>query len=252
MPVKRALYKMPLTEHGVPAWPCPVCGSGYLSLKAGTFHYGETRESRQASNRPDWHYPFDVRLRFSALLECCNVLCAEIVTIAGHGYIALEDLSCYDSDSETTYYHQEEVLKFFPNYINPSPPLINVPGNCDESVRNELAKAFIAFWGDLSSTANHIHSAVERLLDYLQEEQITSLHQRILNLGKRDQELCQSLLAVKWLGNVGSHSDDISRDDVCDALDIIEIVLYDLFVYHREKIKKLIEAINERKGSART
>lgn len=74
------------------------------------------------------------------------------------------------------------------------------------------------------------------------------LHQRIVNLGKRNKSLSDALLAVKWLGNVGSHSDDLTKDDLFDALDILETVLDDVFVRHRQAIRKLITAINKKKG----
>lgn len=55
-------------------------------------------------------------------------------------------------------------------------------------------------------------------------------------------------MAVKYLGNVGSHLDDISRDDVYDALDIVDLVLDDLFLRHHEQAIILVREINARKG----
>lgn len=43
----------------------------------------------------------------------------------------------------------------------------------------------------------------------------------------------------------------MSRDDVFDAFDILELILDDLFVKHRERVKKLIAAINIEKGPAK-
>jgi hypothetical protein len=150
---------------------------------------------------------------------------------------------------------------FYPEYVSPSPPLIQIPDDCPVEVVAELKRAFIASWGDFPATVNRIRAAVERLLDFLKEPKTTmnkkghrerlSLHERIISLGTRDKDLSDSLLAVKWLGNVGSHTDSVSRDDVFDAFDILELVLDELFVKHRERVKKLVTAINRKKGPAR-
>lgn len=160
----------------------------------------------------------------------------------------------YDGDSEyVEFYH--------PEYVNPSPPIIPIPGDCPTKVADELKKAFLASWCDFPAAANHIRSTVERLLDFLKEPKTKlnskgkrehiKLHDRIKNLALRDNDLSESLLAVKWLGNVGSHSDEISRDDVFDAFDILELIFDDLFVKHRERVKRLITTINIKKGPAK-
>jgi len=74
---------------------------------------------------------------------------------------------------------------------------------------------------------------------------------RIVNLAERDKELSESLLAVKWLGNVGSHSDELSREDIFDAFDILDVILDDLFVRNRARVKNLVTAINKNKGPAK-
>ena len=52
-----------------------------------------------------------------------------------------------------------------------------------------------------------------------------------------------ALLAVKWLGNAGSHADNISREKVYDAFDIIEAVLKDVFSRDYSKVAKPADAI---------
>ena len=87
---------------------------------------------------------------------------------------------------------------------------------------------------------------MEKLLDHLGEPQARNLHQRIENYKERDEQRGSALLAVKWVGNVGSHADDISREDVYDAFDIIEIVLKDVFSRDYSKVAKSVDAINKR------
>lgn len=250
--MKRDLWKEPLSKTYVPSWHCPSCDRGYLRLKPDSLHFTETSGSRNARDLLAWE-PEWIKYRFSAVLICNNGNCQEPVSVAGRGRVKGVQTS-EDGD-------YEYVDFFYPEYVSPSPPIIPVPEASPESVADELHKAFIASWGDYPAAANHVRSAVERLLDFLKEpktrlnakgkrEQL-KLHDRIIGLASRDKDLSDSLLAVKWLGNIGSHSDEISRDDVFDAFDILELIFDDLFVKHRERVKKLITAINIKKGPAK-
>ena len=47
-------------------------------------------------------------------------------------------------------------------------------------------------------------------------------------------------MAVKWLGNAGSHSHKtISADDVLDAYEIMEEILKKIYITKSEEVKKL-------------
>src|SRR5262249_18284642 len=127
---------------------------------------------------------------------------------------------------------------------SPSPPLITIPENCPTTIKAELEKAFVASWGDLLAAANHTRSCVEKLLDYLEEPKRGRLHQRIENYKKRDEQRGTALLAIKWVGNTGSHADELSRNDVYNAFDIIEAVLKDVFSRDYSKVAQSVEAIN--------
>jgi hypothetical protein len=150
-----------------------------------------------------------------------------------------------------------EVEYFYPAYVSPSPPLIIIADVYPELVIEELRLSFASSWSDFSSAGNHIRAAVERLLDYLKEPRYRrksgkqvrlTLHSRIKELANRNKELSDSLLAIKWLGNQGSHSDKLTRNDIFDALDILDFILNDLFICPQMKIKKLVTKINKAKG----
>ena len=78
-----------------------------------------------------------------------------------------------------------------------------------------------------------------------------NLHRRIEPLKVRNAGVADALFAIKWVGNSGSHVGNLTRDDVFDAYDILEEVLSELFVKHRETMHKLIKEINRRKGPRR-
>ena len=61
--------------------------------------------------------------------------------------------------------------------------------------------------------------------------------------------LKELLLAIKWLGNAGSHaSTPLSLDDVFDAYEILEVVLNDLYENKVEFARKLAKDINKNRG----
>jgi hypothetical protein len=76
-----------------------------------------------------------------------------------------------------------------------------------------------------------------------------NLHKRIDLIPAKYQNLKDYCLAIKWLGNAGSHSDKkITLDDVMDAYEIMEEVLKELIEKKQEHIKKLVKTINRKKG----
>ena len=188
------------------------------------------------------------------LLICTNERCREPVPVIGTREVEI---------LQTSFNDFKEIEYFYPKHVNPSPPLIAISDSYPGPVVEELRLSFVASWSDFSSAGNHIRSAVERLLDNLREpknkpklnkhgkRERQSLHARILGLASRDKELSESLLAVKWIGNEGSHSDQLMRDNIFDALDILNVILDDLFVRNRSRVKKLITAINRKKGPAK-
>ena len=254
MPVNRSIWKEPLKGSHVPNWHCPACNGGYLKQRPDSLHFWETSDSREAHDHEAWE-PEWSSYRFSMLLVCNNDRCLEPVAVIGDRKVEILQ-SSFDGDFEQIEY-------FYPQHVHPSPPLIIIADSYPEPVIKELRLSFIASWSDFSSAGNHIRSAVERLLDNLREpkskpklnkhgkRERQSLHARILGLARRDKELSESLLAVKWIGNEGSHSDQLTRDNIFDALDILDVILDDLFIRNRSRVKKLITAINRKKGPAK-
>lgn len=248
MPVNRELYAQKITKGGAPNWPCPRCGGGHLRLINDSLSSCMAGDTYEESS--EMHFePEMAILRFVAILKCDNDRCRESSVVAGTGYV--EDWS----------YEVQDYREFFvPDYICPSPRLITIPSSSPASVTKELEQAFTASWGDYSSAGNRIRAAVERLMDDLNIPKTTiakgkrkplTLHSRIDKAQKKVPRLHESLLAIKWLGNAGSHSTALTQKDVFDALDIFEIVLDELYSQHSSTIEALVKRVNRRKGPAR-
>lgn len=247
MAIHRALWEEPITYHKTPPWPCPTCKVGILQLKEDSLHHDQSWASRDARDEPDWD-PEWVVGRFSCLLYCNNAKCGEVVSVAGkqgtEWQPTEQDPFCYQ-----TY--------FMPEYMSPAPDIFPIPEQTPEVVASEIRKAFELFWVDTSASANRIRSSLEILLTIKRvkrHEQTNkgrkslSLHRRIELFSLKEPELGQSLMAVKWLGNAGSHSSPISRDDIFDGLDILHHTLEVMFNDRTKIIRKLRAEINRRKG----
>lgn len=191
-----------------------------------------------------------VETRFVALLRCDNNDCKEVAAVAGIGKVVeVPNWEAQDIDYEDA---------FTPLYVKPSPPLIQVPADCPDSVKAELKLAADAQWGDAGAAATHLRIAVERLLDARripktkiskkQQRVRLSLHERIEAFEKGRPEQGSALKAAKWLGNAGAHTGELSRDDIFDMFDIIEKVLDDIYGTHAKKLLKLVSAVNKAKG----
>jgi len=56
------------------------------------------------------------------------------------------------------------------------------------------------------------------------------------------------LMALKWLGNSGSHSGEVSRDDLLDAFEILEHALAELLEQKSERIAALAKKMTAKHG----
>lgn len=192
------------------------------------------------------------RGRFIAALRCGNRKCKDLTTIAGD--VILDDN--YDFEQQVIW-HEEQLL---PRFISPGPSLINLPADVPEDVAANVRVACQIVWAEPAAAGNRIRTAVERLLDDRgmrrkrrttkgKYEQL-SLHKRIEEYRLKDPGLGESLLAAKWLGNAGSHA-TLTRNDVFDALDMVEYVLDEVYTQRAKAVAKLAKKINKARGPAR-
>jgi hypothetical protein len=150
---------------------------------------------------------------------------------------------------------------FYPRSFSPPPPLIEIPPACPKPIRREVEAAFGLYWHDHGASLNRIRVAIELLLTDTGVKRYGKkkkggryqlvLDQRIEVLRSTKPSLsglCDSMLAVKHLGNAGSHPEEVKRDDVFDALDILEQVLLETYSNPESELAKMVRQINKRKG----
>lgn len=149
-----------------------------------------------------------------------------------------------------------------PVFFTDAPHIIRIPEETPEPVAEELRRSFQVFWADPEACANRIRSSVEKVLTQQRVQRTNggvasklgkkrgflNLHARIEIFATRNRRVAQALMAVKWIGNAGSHSAPVRVDDVLDGYELMEFVLDELFVKRDSRIGALTRTINRRKG----
>lgn len=68
-------------------------------------------------------------------------------------------------------------------------------------------------------------------------------------LGDGNQSVRALFDAIRWLGNYGSHpGTQVEFDDALNALEIMELLLEEVYSDRKRKIQDLAEAINSSRG----
>ena len=247
----RKAVKVPFTPDHTPDWMCPTCAKGILRIKDESFSKAELASSRDHSY-DEWE-PYWIRYVYSCLLECSNSKCKEVVTSTGTGGV---DASMGQDERGEWYETYEDY--FEPKYFEPPLHLFRTPAECPESVAGPIKESFRLLLASPDAAANAVRAAVEQLLTELKIKRYTSsngkrrfisLHQRIALLPGQYAEIRDLILAIKWIGNIGSHSrNELTVDDVLDAYEFLEHVLEEIYGQKTRKLKSLAKKINRKGG----
>ena len=238
--MNRDLWTDSLYKAWCPPWECPVCRTGRAVLRSDSLVFEETVESRRDQDEEYWG-PENIEYIFTAWAECSNVGCKQAFAIAGTGGI---EQGFNSSDEEHTW---EE--RFTPTQILPAPKMIDLPRLCPKPVEECFKSAFSLYWSDPEACAGKIRAALEALLTHLgiatddtsdpKKPKRLSLHRRIELLQKTTNVQATPLMAIKWMGNTGSHGGTVSRRDTLDALELLEHLLPELLEKKSEHLKTL-------------
>jgi hypothetical protein len=256
--INRRFWLEPFFKESFPNWNCPRCDIGVLRPVDGSFQYWESAESREAGRNylMENRQSFDANTmlggdaseyRYSVLLKCNNQTCMEYVASCGSGQVVEE----YDRNTDEFNYPNG----FLPQYFYPSMRIFPIPKECPKKVRDEIESSFKLFFSDPPASVNYIRKAVDEILTHKGVRRFVNnhtgqkiriaLHDRIIGFRSSNSDTANSLLAMKWLGNEGSHTDKITKNDVLDAYEILESVLDDLYVGYRKSLDKKVLKINK-------
>lgn len=219
--------------------PCPSCNLGTLDFsQKNDFLKSETLSSKEMNSLGGYYYSDYI---FSIHMKCNN--CNDIVVVSG--FMSEEN---YPSEED-----QGIQKKITPVVYYPAPKIIHIPESCPKNVQKILNETFGLYWIDLGSCANKIRIAIEALLNELKVPRLKTtskgdielkLHARLELFAKTNADISNQLMAIKWIGNAGSHFLEIRNEDVLDAYEILEFSLEKIYNDREKKITQLSDEIN--------
>lgn len=246
--MNRSLWTQTLNKTWCPAWPCPICRKNTLLLIPKSLIYWETVESKRARNHESWDFDW-ITYAFTAWAECRHPTCKQKFAIAGTGGVAPE----YDENSNIGLQDY-----FSPMMCYPMPDMFDFPAKCPDDVKEELRAAFAFFWLHQPACAGRLRVAIEYLMNHLCVPKRKkdrsgkyfdlSLHARIDAVAKKEPIIGSQMMALKWLGNAGSHIGAVSKNDLIDAFEIMEHALGEIIERRSAKVAKLAKKLIKKHG----
>lgn len=254
--MNRSLYKRAFTLNNPPDYNCPICNIGLLRISKDTFKSHTTFDIEEAQDHPGFD-PSWIEYIFNCIFQCNNDKCNSKVACMGTGFVDWDMIFDEDGVPEQIWGDY-----FKPSFFCPNLKIINIPKPIPEEVLNLLNKSFELFFSSPSSSVNLVRATIEEILtDQKVQRYIVnknkkrvklSLHNRIDKLPEKYKDLKDSILAVKWLGNAGSHSKDslnLDLDDAMDAYELIEEILSKIYGSKNSDLAKIAKSVNKSKGS---
>lgn len=226
-------------------------------LDKATLVIRETGPSKSDHSHDAWEPEFTDN-RFTAQLVCSNPDCKNVVVVCGKSTIERDYGYDHEGNTEVDYTDH-----FSPTHFFEAPPVFPIAQECPPEVGTQLKAAFSLIWIDTGAAANRLRSAAEALLtdkgivksarNKAGKRYRLSLHDRIEKFQQDHKEPATYLLAIKWLGNEGSHRglDELSVDDLLGAFELFEHVIDAVYVKRADRMRRLAAEINKRKGSIR-
>lgn len=235
-------------EKQFPSILCGTCHDAVLILeKVSTIEHTSSLEDRA---NEDWDPEWISGLHISKM-KCGNPKCKSIATTTGE-YKMVFDIEFDEMGHPNQTYSKE--LKI--SYITPTSPLILKHVDCPAVVTQLIEEASAIALVSPGAAANRIRTAIDELLNTQKvikirttkkgREKLTT-HARIGVFQAKNAEVSEILLAVKWIGNSGTHGDPITLSEVLDGSELFAHALDKLLNKKPLKLAKKAKKINKRK-----
>lgn len=212
--------------------------------------YHSSADSRRTLKSEGYDPDADVGV-FVLRLECAMRNCRESVACVGRysGYLGA------GSSGETV---GEKALD--PLFFCPTVPIFDLPANVPDQIAEPLRQSFALFWSNPNAAANSLRVAVEAIMDLSNVRKTTVnskgkrvpliLHARIEQFKTSNADLGKKLMAIKWLGNSGSHLTAISKKNLYGGFRLVEYVIQEMFEDRTKTLDSLAKRINMKRGPA--
>ncbi|MCX4429272.1 DUF4145 domain-containing protein [Streptomyces mirabilis] len=231
-----------------PHIPCPTCTRGALLPDPDSFVAEESVTSKSLHDHDAWE-PEWIQGGFHCVLTCRKETCDHVRVIGEMtvDYAGLQDVQ------------YEQYLT--PTMFFPALPMLESRDLCPSEVGERVDAAAKILWLDPNAAANRIRAAVEALMDDrgVIRKKLNRAGKAIgLSLDNRiatfktalpqHADAADLLLAVKWIGNVGSHEDVLRIPDVLEGVEFLDSALSLIYNTSPDDMKKRASEVTARKG----
>lgn len=242
---------------GSTGFPCPKCETP-LEVALDDVKSYETKESERYQ-RMAMSSPEEIDLRFTARLKCPSISCSTDVVCVGSA--GLDQVPTEDEYGNVTGWEYE--CFYNPLFFYPSLRMAEIPPRCPDSVKVRLEASFSQYFFSVNGALNELRGALEALLDELDvprqddKRKRLVLHDRIERLPDTLAKFHKLFMAMKVLGNSGTHVDEgFGKKDLLIGYQLMEAVLQAIFPSEdASRIHQLAEDVlsraKERRDAAR-
>ncbi len=232
----------------VPRLLCPECGNGYIRFDSPTeAENGLSERMRlyEEAWEPDW-----INGTFTSMGTCENPECGSKIAASGTYRVDTVTPHSGDGSYEDLYSSYYKFKSFIPPLL-----LIQIPESAPELIREGIARASAVLFADPSLAATALRLVIEQFLtsEDIPEENSSghfiNLHERIEKWRDKPNQnrVAELFLAVKWIGNAGTHSPTrLSFTEVLEGAEILEEAFHTLFL--SPDIDARAQAISYAKG----
>ena len=239
---------MPLDLHKTTDFDCPYCAKAKLAPqfkpdRKPVMINGLSPEHRKYHETSRYGDETEVHT-FALALECPNPECRMVTIVVGR-------LDAYPDDSGLARNYDTTAT---PRFFYPPVDVLPVPMYIPNDIRGELQRSYALYFADPASAANPLRSAVECFMDAtgtVKERggQRLSLHKRLVEFKKVDADIAELLVAVKWLGNDGSHyGHGLTHDELLKAYEVFLHAMEKWFYNSESRVKTHASSISKGRG----
>lgn len=192
---------------------------------------------------------------FFGKLACPRTPCGNAHVVAGE-YSDRAEGATEDGLEEDPYQIGLSVL-----HVLPALPIMNFPARTPISVQQPVLSAASVLLSDPNSGANRMRAGVECLLDARnvrrypgrsRKNRLTT-HARIEAFALSNSEVADLLMAMKWIGNVGSHEiAPLPLAVVLDGIELFARAVHLLYDQTDSELQARAARINRGKGPGKT
>lgn len=242
MSLKVSNWRRTFSAANPPRFPCPRCSSGFLKIKKDMLHHAYSWEMRHLDL--DENHITDRIGRFSCLFECNRANCGEVVAVAGDYFSEPFEYQNEDGDWDQDF---QQVLA--PRSMVPAPPVIDIPVQTPDEVRDAIESAFDLTWLDQNAAATRLRLSVELAIKDAGVPWKRDLGKTIDAFSEKyPKQTAGALHALRYVGNTATHHGKLKWTTLLEAFQIYEYWLRNFYGKEKEDIEALIAKLTQSKG----